>query len=43
MNDNGFLDDETVPMKTGGVPTRVVKRDIVDIFRVETDLVLSVF
>ena len=43
LNNDGFLDDETVPMKTGNVPTRVGKRDLVDIFRFEPDLVLSAF
>ena len=40
MNDDGFLDDDTVPMKTGNVPTRVGKSDIV---RVDPDLALSAF
>ena len=43
MNDDGFLDDETAPMKTGDIPTRVVKRYIVDIVRVKPDLALSKF
>ena len=43
MNDDGFLGDETVPMKTVDVPTRVGKRDIVYLVRVEPDLVLSTF
>ena len=43
INDSGFLDDETVPMKTGDIITRVVKRDLVYLVRVETYLALSAF
>ena len=43
MNDNGFIDDETVPMKTGDVSTRVGERNLVDLVRVKPDLLLSVF
>ena len=43
MNDNRFLDGETVPMKTGDIITRVVKRDLVYLVRVETYLALSAF
>ena len=43
MNEYGFLDDDTVPMKTGDVPLRVDERCIVDLVRVYTDLALSAF
>ena len=43
MDDEGFLDDDTIPMKTGDVPTRVIERDLVDIVRVDRDLALSAF
>ena len=43
MNNDGFLDDETSPMKTGDIPTRVGKRYIVDLVRVKPDLALYTF
>ena len=43
MNDNGFVDDEIVPIKKGDVTKRVGKKYLVDIVRVNTDLALSVF
>ena len=43
MDDEGFLDDDIIPMKTGDVPTRVIERDLVDIVRVDRDLALSAF
>ena len=43
MNNDGFLDDDTVPMKAGNVPTRVGERDLVDLVRVKPDLALSAF
>ena len=43
MNNDGFLDDETDPMKTGDIPKRVVKRYVVDIVRFNPDLALSTF
>ena len=43
MNNDGFLDDDTIRMKIGNVPTRVGERDLVDLIRVDLDLALSVF
>ena len=43
MKDDGFIDDETFPIKTGDIPTGVGERDLVDIVRVETYLALSAF
>ena len=43
MNDARFLDADTVPMKTGDVPTGVGLRYLVDIVRVEPYLALSPF
>ena len=43
MNYDRFLDDETAPMKTGNVPTRIGERDLIDIVKVKIDLDLSEF
>ena len=43
MNDDGFIDDETVPVKTSDVTTRVGERDLIDLVMVEPDLLLSSF
>ena len=43
MKNDGFIDDETVPIKTGKIPTIVGKRDIIDLIRVEPDLALPAF
>ena len=40
MNNNRYIDDETIPINIGDVPTRVGNRDLV---RVDPGNVLSAF